>query len=56
MKHIYLELTINDQVYPKLRYHNVNKNLYLEEDVLLVENALIMPSVYRLVPLIRGEF
>lgn len=55
-KYKYLALTINDQVNPKMGHHNVSKYLYLEEDVLLVENALIMHSVYRLVILIRDVF
>lgn len=55
-KYKYLELTINDQVNPKMGHHNVSKHLYLEEDVLLIENALIMHSVYRLVVLIRDVF
>lgn len=48
MKQKYLELTINDQVNPKMGHHNIRKHLYLEENVLLVENTLIMQSVYRL--------
>lgn len=56
MKYKYFELTIKDQVTPKLGHHNVNQNLYLEEVVLLVEKALIIHSVYPLVPPMRGEF